>query len=153
MTHCGLGLCWCMLMKAVSAYECFQDVAYTLSVCAQCYSTVYNAKYAFTAVLYISAQESPGWTLWSRRQPYVSGRGWWHDARTDTHIHTLFVRKAMLFRHYLNYIIAQQRSRSEPNVQMSLGLSPALTLPLGVTLWDHNSGGEEEEEGPGWSHS
>ncbi len=42
----------------------------------------------------------------SRRQPYVSGRG---DGKmlTQIYMHTLFVRKAMLFRHYLNYIIVQ----------------------------------------------
>lgn len=42
-------------------------------------------------------------------KPCVSGQGWWQNASTDiqhTHTHCL-LGIAMLFKHYLNYIIVQ----------------------------------------------
>lgn len=49
------------------------------------------------------------------------------------HTHTLFVRKTMLFRRCLNYVIAQSRSQSEANVPNVFGCASRLVYRSRIT--------------------
>ncbi len=98
-------------------------------------------------ILSVNIEGNPGSMIFEQKVAMCEGAGWRQNANTDTFMHarTLFVGKTMLFRHYLNYIIAQSSSQSEPNVpnvsestSLSLCVSVSLSFPLGVPQQDYS---------------